>query len=251
MKSKNFLMKNLMRKNIVLMFVSMMTVALLHALPADTSIKINVTGAAPGRLVGLTIIDETTGLLVLSKNYFLEGIVNATNENGFFTKTIKNLNPAHRYTIFIKIDIDKSVNVSSDDKGQIIKNIAPGSIVLFDDFDFMGNIELAARKNNELAGKTGICYVGMFNYTLDDLLILDKIQYLSATFVFYDESGNSDFQPAFLPQGTYSNLLCFIDNDNSQSVSSGDYYQIIDDTVNIKSADEKLKFSLKSWLMME
>ncbi|MDH5720758.1 MAG: hypothetical protein OEZ13_09110 [Spirochaetia bacterium] len=248
MKIKNRIKKNLKRTGTIALLLGVLT-PLFSSLPQD-SIKISVYGASAGSLVSLTIVDETDGSLFFYKPFSLEGEIYGTTANGEFMKTINGLNTSHRYTVFVMIDNDKKGGINDTDTGQVIKNIAAGAEIIFDNFSYMGGVQIEAQNDPELSGKTGRCLIGASAYGYSDAAFIDSLQFLSLMFAFYQDNGDAFFQQVFLPAGSYGNILCYIDADNSGTVNAGDYYQIINETVNISGAGEKLKFSLGPWQLV-
>lgn len=205
------------------------------------------TGQANG-YIDLKVVDEMTKMVVSALSIDISPTTDKTDGNGGYAKLLTGLVPGNTYSIMILVDTDNDVVIDATDIGQMVTGISTGTEVNLNSLQTLKRIDVTGSTDIAMANKIVDCGIGRFNYTTQYFPDIITPGYLTFAGVTYSGTGQtSPYYYGYLPVGTYGNIFCMADMDNSNNFSLGDKYQFIPGPVVISAGDTVKTYSLGAW----
>jgi hypothetical protein len=206
-----------------------------------SSFTLNIKSEQADKNIGLKVIDEISKEKA-SVSFDLTPNSDKTDSSGNYTKVL-DINLDRTYSILIVIDTNNNFVQDSNDMGQFKANIKAQTT--FDNFQQLKEISIIGVNDSLLANKQVACFINVFDYTID-YFSKTSIDYFTFIYGVYNQSGEfNNLALGLLPAGNYGNILCLIDNDSNDKITTGDYYQFINEKVLIDSVNKS--YSLTDW----
>jgi len=213
----------------------------------SATFRVNVSGAAANKLIALSVINESTRRMVSGFNFDFTSGGDATNGSGDYSKVITGLTSGTTYTIVVRSDVNGNMVQDTNDTGQLVTGVSPGSTQALSSLQVLSTLSPTAPTDATVASKTAGCVLGTQNFQTSDLTAGTAAGYAGAVAVTYNASGVGTITAGYFVPNTYQNVMCAIDMNGNNITDSGDKYQFVAGPITLPAGNDATTFAIGAW----
>jgi hypothetical protein len=167
-----------------------------------TTLTVQITGATAGRAISLRVVNESTRRAVSGYNFDFTPTGDKADASGNYSKNVTGLISGVNYTIVVRSDVNNNNEQDTNDTGQVLTGVQPGTTANFNNLQTLSTLGANASTDAALANKNAGCILGKQDYQSRDLTAGTNIGYVGSEAILYNASG----VPRILAAYTHASL---------------------------------------------